>query len=88
METKLSSEDVDMWVAPLVEPDAELLRADCKEWADDHTDALRDLRPDLIGLTNRKAEVWWALLAIGEHAGGRMAGPSEGRCSSARRGRR
>jgi Protein of unknown function (DUF3631) len=70
METKLASDEVDMWIAPLVEPDTEDLRARCAEWAERHRKALADIRPDLLGLVNRRAEVWWALLAIGEYVGG------------------
>ena len=70
METKLSSEKVDPWIAPLVEADIEALHARCEDWAEQHLEALRDAQPDLVGLVNRKAEVWWALLAIGELVGG------------------
>jgi hypothetical protein len=70
METKLASEKVDMWIAPLVEPEADELRARCEQWGEQHVEGLRDIHPDLLGLTNRRAEVWWALLAIGEHVGG------------------
>ncbi|MGH2964771.1 MAG: DUF3631 domain-containing protein [Solirubrobacterales bacterium] len=69
METKLRSEPVEMWAAPLVEPEAGDLRERCQVWAEHHVEALAG-RPDLLDLTNRRAEVWWALLAIGEHAGG------------------
>jgi Protein of unknown function (DUF3631) len=40
-------------------------------WAHHNVDALRGARPDLPGvLMNRAAEVWWALLAIADRAGG------------------
>jgi hypothetical protein len=70
MQTKLRSQDVDMWIAPLVEPEAEELRVRCEEWAERHVETLADVQPDVVGLMNRKAEVWWALLAIGEYVGG------------------
>jgi hypothetical protein len=70
METKLPSEEVGMWIAPLVEERAEALRGCCEEWASEHLEALEEVEPDLLGLTNRRAEVWWALLAIGKYAGG------------------
>jgi hypothetical protein len=69
MEKKVSTEKVDMWIAPLVEPEAIALRERCEAWAEQHVDALTDHTPDLVGLINRAAEVWWALLAIAEHAG-------------------
>jgi hypothetical protein len=70
METKLPSEEVGMWIAPLVEERAEALRGCCEEWASEHLEALEEIEPDLLGLANRRAEVWWALLAIGEHVAG------------------
>lgn len=69
MEKKISTEKVDMWIAPLVEPEAVALRERCEAWADQHSEALVDHTPNLVGLINRAAEVWWALLAIAEHAG-------------------
>ena len=69
MEKKISTERVDMWIAPLVEPEAIRLRERCEAWADQHTEALTEHQPDLLGLINRAAEVWWALLAIAEVAG-------------------
>jgi hypothetical protein len=59
-----------MWIAPLVEPKAVALRERCQAWAAQHEQELRRARPDLVGLINRAAEVWWPLLAIGELAGG------------------
>lgn len=70
MQTKLASEEVGMWIAPDVEEPAGELRERCTAWADQNTSALSGRRPDLLGLHNRKAEVWWALLAIGEQVGG------------------
>ena len=70
MEPKLPSATVKMWLPVDVEPRAADLRDRCRAWADRHTDQLRQIRPDLLGLTNRPAEVWWAILALGEHAGG------------------
>jgi hypothetical protein len=70
MERKTASEKVDMWIAPLVEPEAVALRERCEAWAEQNVEALTSHRPNLLGLFNRAAEVWWALLAIAEHAGG------------------
>lgn len=70
METKRRSDRVDMWIAPFVEGESAALRARCEAWANVNLDRLRDHQPDLLELVNRKAEVWWALLAIGEVAGG------------------
>jgi 5S rRNA maturation endonuclease (ribonuclease M5) len=69
MERKVSSEKVDMWIAPLVEPEATVLRERCEAWAAQHVGALADHRPDLLGLINRAAEVWWPLLSIAEVGG-------------------
>jgi uncharacterized protein DUF3631 len=69
MEKKAAGEQTDLWIAPLVEPEAARLRERCQAWAEQHTEALAAHRPDLLGLFNRAAEVWWALLSIAEHAG-------------------
>ena len=70
MERKVSTEKVDMWIAPLVEPDASSLRKRCEAWAEQHVKALHRPLSQLLGLINRAAEVRWALLSIAEHAGG------------------
>jgi hypothetical protein len=61
-----------MWIAPVVDPLAAALRDRCDQWAaGQDMDALALKRPALPGcLVNRAAEVWWALLALAEHAGG------------------
>jgi hypothetical protein len=69
MEKKTAAEKVDPWIAPLVAPEAEALRERCELWAERHVEELKGHHPDLLGLTNRAAEVWWALLSIAEHAG-------------------
>jgi Protein of unknown function (DUF3631) len=69
MEKKVRAESVEMWIAPLTEPEAIILRDRCEAWAAQHGEALADHRPDLLGMINRAAEVWWALLSIAEHAG-------------------
>ncbi len=69
MVPRTAAETVDAWIAPLVEPEAAALRERCAAWAEQHVEALRAARPDLLGLLNRRAETWWALLAIAEHAG-------------------
>jgi hypothetical protein len=72
LDAKLTSEQVEMWIAPLAEPDAGGLRDRCERWAAaQDMDALMLRRPVLPGcLENRAAEVWWALLTLAEHAGG------------------
>ena len=70
LERKTASERAEMWIAPLVEPEAAALRERCEAWGAQHVEALAAHRPDLLGLFNRAAEVWWALLAIAEQAGG------------------
>jgi Protein of unknown function (DUF3631) len=70
MEKKTADERAEMWLAPVVEPEAEALRGRCEAWGEQKVEALAAHRPDLLGLFNRAAEVWWALLAIAEHAGG------------------
>jgi Protein of unknown function (DUF3631) len=69
MERKTAAEKVDMWIAPLVEPEACALRQRCEVWAAQHVEELTGHTPDLVGLVNRAAEVWWALLSIAEYAG-------------------
>jgi Protein of unknown function (DUF3631)/Toprim-like len=69
METKRPGDKVEMWIAPDVEPRVSDLRARCEAWAERNVDNLRGHRPDLVGLINRQAEVWWILLSIGELAG-------------------
>ena len=71
LERKKADESVEMWIAPLTEPLAEPLRDRCAAWGYHNVEALGSARPDLpIGLVNRSAEVWWALLAIADQVGG------------------
>jgi hypothetical protein len=70
MEPKRAGEPVENYIAPDAGPRAEELRECCRAWAERHVDELRGHRPDLVGLTNRRAEVWWPLLVLGEYAGG------------------
>jgi hypothetical protein len=72
LDAKLASERVEMWIAPIAEPEAAALRARCEQWAaGQDMDALARERPKLPDcLVNRAAEVWWALLVLAEHAGG------------------
>jgi len=70
MERKTARERAEMWIAPLVEPEAVALRERCEAWGAQHVERLATHRPDLLGLFNRAAEVWWALLSIAEQAGG------------------
>ena len=70
MEPKRAGEPVESYIAPDAGPRAEELRDCCRAWAERHTDELKGRRPDLVGLTNRRAEVWWPLLVLGEYAGG------------------
>jgi hypothetical protein len=60
---KTAAETVDMWIAPFVVEDAAALRKRCATSAAEHTDALEGRRPNLLGMINRAAEVWWVLLA-------------------------
>jgi hypothetical protein len=71
LERRLTTERVEMWLAPLNEPEAIGLRARCEQWADSAVvDALAVARPNLpAGLFNRGAEIWWPLLAIADCAG-------------------
>ena len=70
MEPKRAGEAVESYIAPDAGPRAEELRECCRAWAERHVNELKGRRPDLVGLTNRRAEVWWPLLVLGEHAGG------------------
>jgi Protein of unknown function (DUF3631) len=69
LERKTAEEKVDMWIAPRVQPAAAELRERCEGWAAQHVEVLDGHEPDLPGLINRAAEVWWALLSIAELAG-------------------
>lgn len=69
METKRSDDQVSMWLAPDVADRVADLRDRLDAWAARHVDEVRDHRPDLLGLVNRRAEVWWILLSLGELAG-------------------
>jgi len=74
LEKRLPSENVEMWIAPLTEPQAIPLRERCKLWAAQNQDGLAVHTPALPdGLINREAEVWWALLAIAERVGASWA---------------
>jgi hypothetical protein len=71
LEKRLPSEQVEMWIAPLVGPQAIPLRERCEAWAAEHGAKLASAEPELPeGMINRRAEVWWALLAIADLAGG------------------
>ncbi len=70
MEPRRAGDPVESYIAPDAGPRAEELRECCRAWAERHVDELKGRRPDLVGLTNRRAEVWWPLLVLGEHAGG------------------
>jgi hypothetical protein len=70
MQPKHAGEQVESYIAPDAGPRAAELRDLCRAWAERHSDKLRDRRPDLVGLTNRRAEVWWPLLVLGEYVGG------------------
>ena len=70
MEPRRAGEPVESYIAPDAGPRAEELRECCRAWAERHVDELKGRRPDLVGLTNSRAEVWWPLLVLGEHAGG------------------
>ena len=70
LERKTSAEQVEMWIAPLTEPQAAPLTERCEAWAHHNLDALRGAHPQLPAeLLNRAAEVWWALLAIADRVG-------------------
>jgi hypothetical protein len=60
------------WIPFLVEPDARAIREALEEWATPEIiDALRGARPFIPSeLRDRHAEVWWAMLAIADAAGG------------------
>ena len=71
LEKRLASEPVEMWIAPITEPHAHILRGRLERWAAQGLEALTGHRPNLPdGMINREAEVWWALLALAEHIGG------------------
>jgi Protein of unknown function (DUF3631) len=71
LDKQLPSEQAEMWIAPRTAPEAEPLRGRCAELAEKHAQTLEAAEPDLpAGMANRRAEVWWALLAIADLAAG------------------
>ena len=74
LERKSRSEHRQRWLAQLVGPDAERLRERCAAWAHHRAERLAGATPDLPAeLGDRGCEVWWALLAIADDAGGGWA---------------
>ncbi len=88
MEPKRAGDPVESYIAPDAGPRAEELRECCRAWAERHVDELKGRRPDLVGLTNRRAEVWWPLLVARRARRRRVAGPSSRGCPRVRRRRR
>jgi hypothetical protein len=70
LEKRLPTEPVEMWIAPLTGPEAEILRGRLERWAETTVVELEGSRPELPdGMINREAEVWWSLLAVAEYVG-------------------
>jgi hypothetical protein len=71
LDRKARNEHVERWLGHRVAGPAEQLRAMCSAWAHQCLETLRDAEPVLPdSLGARACEVWWALLAIAEEAGG------------------
>jgi hypothetical protein len=71
MKRRLTVEHVERLLWPKVRPQAEALRDQISEWAQEHVERLAELEPDLPReLDDRAAEAWWPLLAIADMAGG------------------
>jgi hypothetical protein len=71
MRRRLPDEELDDWRERDVETDAAPVRDRSEAWAEDNLDALGDARPVMPeGVRDRRAEVWEALLAIADAAGG------------------
>jgi Protein of unknown function (DUF3631) len=68
---RLATEEREMWITHLVEPDANRLRDRCEAWANGHIAELSVMTPALPnGMVNRAVEVWWVLLNIADLVGG------------------
>src|SRR5439155_814311 len=64
-------EPVGRFMARQLETQRIELQRKCRRWAADHLDALRAIHPDVPdSLSDRKAEIWEPLLAIGAVVGG------------------
>lgn len=71
MRRRLPDEQLDDWRERDVEIDAAPLRDRAEAWAEANLDALSDARPVMPkGVRDRRAEVWEALLAVADAAGG------------------
>jgi hypothetical protein len=81
MKRRASHEQVEPFRERLARPAAESLRDRIAEWADAHHGQLEDHWPDLPeGITDRAADVWEALLAVADFAGGEW--PERGRAAA------
>jgi hypothetical protein len=70
LEKRLPTENVEMWIGQLTEPQAEPLRERCEAWAARNVGPLYGAEPELPEwMINRAAEVWWALLALADLVG-------------------
>lgn len=71
MKRRAPHEQIEPFRERLVRADAHKLRDRIAAWAAEHTDDLRDTWPDMPdGIEDRAADVWEALIAIADRAGG------------------
>ena len=62
------------------DPVGDDLRSKCARWRDDHFEALKEVKPDMSGLTGRVADVWRPLFAVADAVGGEW--PHAVRCAA------
>ncbi len=81
MRRRAPSEPVEPWRHRINAPDAYLLRDRLAAWADTVRDRAAESWPDMPnGVEDRDADVWEALLAVADLAGGHW--PDDARCSA------
>lgn len=72
MRRRAPGEQVEPYRRRVHAPEGEQIRGRLAVWADAHRDALSDAWPDMpAGIADRDADVWEALLAVADAAGGR-----------------
>ena len=71
MQRRAPSEPVEPWRPRINEPEAHRLRAQIATWAETVKDAAAGMWPEMpLGVDDRNADVWEALLAVADLAGG------------------
>lgn len=77
MKRRAPGEHVDPFRRRKAKPAADAIAERLAEWADLHLDAIEDADPEMPdGLVDRAADVWEALIVLGDHAGAHWRGRS------------